>query len=87
MKSEKIIEPLKKFIDDSENFVKSIYIISQNEKTIDEKETENVKTKDYTLSDLKQSLINKLNEQVKIQKFLCCEKEIELLKIILDYEK
>lgn len=85
MKSEKIIEPLKKFIDDSENFVKSIYIISQNEKIIDEKETENVETKDYTLSDLKQSLINKLNNYVG--KLCNLEKEIELLKIILDYEK
>lgn len=44
-----------------------------------------IEKENYTLEDLKQSLINKLNNYVGD---LCgFEKEIELLKIILDYEK
>lgn len=40
---------------------------------------------DSTLKDLKQSLINKLNDEVgRLGNF---KTEIELLKIILDYEK
>lgn len=76
MKSEITNEHLKMSNDDLEVIMQNGLI------TIKKIEKEN-----YTLEDLKQSLINKLNEQVKIQKFLCCEKEIELLKIILDYEK
>lgn len=44
-----------------------------------------VEKENYTLEDLKQSLINKLNNYVgDLYSF---EKEIELLRIILDYEK
>ena len=40
---------------------------------------------DSTLKDLKQSLINKLNDEVG--RLVNFKTEIELLKIILDYEK
>lgn len=43
------------------------------------------KKENYTLEDLKQNLINKINNQLNNQRYLCCDKEIELLKIILDY--
>lgn len=46
--------------------------------TVDKKEN-------YTLEDLKQNLINKLNDNVG--KLCCYQAEIELLKIILDYQK
>lgn len=43
------------------------------------------KKENYTLDELKQNLINELNKNVGE---LCCyQSEIELLKIILNYEK
>ncbi len=42
------------------------------------------KKENYTLEDLKQNLVNYLNKY--IGKLYGFEKEIELLKVILDYE-
>lgn len=45
------------------------------------------KKENYTLEDLKQNLINILNTQVNNQRYLSAfDKEIELLKIILENE-
>lgn len=73
MKSEITNEHLKMSNDDFEVIIQNGLI------TIKKIEKDN-----YTLKDLKQSLINKLNNCVG--KLFNLEKEIELLKIILDYE-
>lgn len=45
------------------------------------------KKENYTLDDLKQSLINKLKDKLNTNGGLCsCQSEINLLKVILDYE-
>lgn len=76
---------LEKIIGLLENIDKVVDDFSEKQKSKDEtKKSENVETKNCTLEDLKQSLINKLNNYVG--KLCNLEKEIELLKIILDYE-
>lgn len=76
---------LEKLIGLSETIDKAVDEYFEKQKIKDEtKKSENVGVKNYTLEDLKQSLINKLNNYVG--KLCNLEKEIELLKIILDYE-
>ena len=63
-----------------------IKMVNENTEVIQDKEGITIKIKNETsLKDLKQNIINFLNSRVG--KLGYCNSEVELLKILLEYEK